>query len=194
MLWLAHSEELCEQAASEFEDAWSSLGDREVTVHRFWGDAELDAEELDDGFIVAGLGKLYNKAKKDSRSILAMRRQVSLVVMDEAHPELAPTYNFLLDFFTVAPRPRCSTCLLRQSRIPPLTKTRRLRRSLRTTKCLSRSMATTTPLRTLSTRIPAKTAFEQIEYSASEELSEGADPAIGKPRNPGSNPQAACSR
>ena len=36
VLWLAHSEELCEQAASEFEDAWSSLGDREVTVHRFW--------------------------------------------------------------------------------------------------------------------------------------------------------------
>ena len=32
VLWLAHSEELCEQAADEFETAWSFLGDRTTEV------------------------------------------------------------------------------------------------------------------------------------------------------------------
>ena len=41
VIWLAHTEELCEQSASEFEKAWSYLGNREVDVFRFWGDREL---------------------------------------------------------------------------------------------------------------------------------------------------------
>src|SRR6059058_6165772 len=34
VIWLAYSEELCEQAASEFEQMWRSLGDRDVAIHR----------------------------------------------------------------------------------------------------------------------------------------------------------------
>ena len=176
VLWLAHSEELCEQAASEFEDAWSSLGDREVTVHRFWGDAELDAEELDDGFIVAGLGKLYSKAKKDSRSILAMRRQVSLVVMDEAHQALAPTYNFLLDFFTVAPR----AALLGLSATPGrgylhVDEDQALAALFANNKVPLEIDGYDNPIAYLVDEgYLAKTAFEQIEYDASEQLSESA--------------------
>jgi len=35
VVWLAHSDELCEQAAEEFEKAWRHVGDRPVDLHRF---------------------------------------------------------------------------------------------------------------------------------------------------------------
>ena len=41
VIWLANTEELCEQSAAEFEKAWSYLGNREVGVYRFWGNYEL---------------------------------------------------------------------------------------------------------------------------------------------------------
>jgi len=34
IIWLAYSEELCEQAATEFEKSWSYLGNRKLLVHR----------------------------------------------------------------------------------------------------------------------------------------------------------------
>jgi DNA repair protein RadD len=37
IVWLAHSEELCEQAVEEFAKAWSHLGNRPIDVHRWWG-------------------------------------------------------------------------------------------------------------------------------------------------------------
>ena len=176
VLWLAHSEELCEQAASEFEEAWSNLGDREVTVHRFWGDAKLDAEELNDGFVVAGLGKLYSKAKNDNRLILKMRREVSLVVMDEAHQALAPTYNFLLDFFTSAPR----AALLGLSATPGrgylhIDEDQALATLFENNKVPLEIDGYDNPITYLvDAGYLARTTFEQIEYNASEELSERA--------------------
>lgn len=176
VLWLAHSEELCEQAASEFEDAWSSLGDREVNVHRYWGDAEIDAEQLSDGFIVAGLGKLYSKAKGDSRFVLTMRRAVSLVVMDEAHQALAPTYNFLLDFFTSAPR----AALLGLSATPgrgylELNEDQALAALFENNKVPLEIDGYDSPITYLVDKgYLAKTTFEQIEHEASKQLSQAA--------------------
>ncbi|MEI6180223.1 MAG: DEAD/DEAH box helicase family protein [Chloroflexales bacterium] len=53
VVWLAASEELCEQSAAAFSATWHSLGDREVTVQRFWGERELDLEQCRDGLLVA---------------------------------------------------------------------------------------------------------------------------------------------
>ena len=64
VVWLAYSEELCEQAVNEFEKAWGYLGDRPLTVYRFWGEHDLAIEEVNDGFVVAGLSKTYNALKK----------------------------------------------------------------------------------------------------------------------------------
>lgn len=46
VIWLAYSEELCEQAATEFQQAWKYLGDRQVSIYRFWGNHKLDLDEL----------------------------------------------------------------------------------------------------------------------------------------------------
>lgn len=97
IIWLAYSEELCEQAVSEFQKAWQYLGNRDVTVYRYWGNYELNPEEVTDGFIVAGLTKVYNSLKKSLKFIGTLGSLCSLVVLDEAHQAVAPTYKLTLE-------------------------------------------------------------------------------------------------
>lgn len=51
VVWLAHSEELCEQAVEEFQKAWASRGVRPVEVQRWWGPHSLKLPILEDGII-----------------------------------------------------------------------------------------------------------------------------------------------
>lgn len=97
VVWLAHSEELCEQAAQEFSKAWSVLGTRKLKLGRLYGDHELDVGDFKDGLIVAGLSKLYSRSLREQDRFLLLKRCVGLVVMDEAHQGVAPTYQHLLD-------------------------------------------------------------------------------------------------
>lgn len=97
VIWLAYSQELCEQAASEFERAWQCLGDRTVTVARFWGDHVLDLESFTDGFLVAGLGKMYAAVTSDIRLSGRLGSRARLIIIDEAHQAIAPTYSTVLD-------------------------------------------------------------------------------------------------
>ena len=96
VIWLAYSDELCEQAIEEFEQAWAFLGNRPIDVVRFWGAAEADLRTTRDGILVAGLGKIYNYALGNLASVAALADRTSLVVIDEAHQSIAPTYELLL--------------------------------------------------------------------------------------------------
>lgn len=78
VVWLAYSEELCEQAAQEFQRAWSYLGNRDLHLYRFWGNRELDPAEIHDGFIVAGLSKLYSAAKQSIHFVSVLGSRCSL--------------------------------------------------------------------------------------------------------------------
>lgn len=101
VIWLAYSEELCEQAATEFQQAWKYLGDREISVYRFWGDRELDLNGMQDGIVIAGLSKVYNRAKRSIQFINQLGSRSSLVVIDEAHQAIAETYKLVLDTLVV---------------------------------------------------------------------------------------------
>ena len=96
VIWLAHTEELCEQAAQEFEKSWSSIGNRNINVYRYWGSSGIDLTNIKDGFIVGGLAKFYNLLKQNSLSISTIANNCTLVVMDEAHMAVAPTFNLNL--------------------------------------------------------------------------------------------------
>ena len=109
IIWLAYSEELCEQAVQEFQKAWNYLGNRPLLVYRFWGDHDLDVEELEDGFIVAGLSKVYNATKRSIRFINRLGSRTSLVIIDEAHQAIAQTYKLVLDSLVI---PYDNTALL----------------------------------------------------------------------------------
>ena len=115
VIWLAFSEELCEQAVEEFEQAWEYLGNRSIEVVRFWGASEADLLSVRDGFLVAGLGKTYNYALSNLAAFATLGDRVSLVVIDEAHQSIAPTYELVLDLLV---EKQLSTGLLGLSATP----------------------------------------------------------------------------
>ncbi len=97
VIWLAFSDELCEQAVEEFQRAWAYLGNRPINLYRFWGASEPDLQAARDGFVVAGLGKMYNYAMRRLSFAATLADHTSLVVVDEAHQSIAPTYELVLD-------------------------------------------------------------------------------------------------
>ena len=115
VIWLAYSEELCEQAIEEFSKAWTHLGNRAIDILRFWSTHEFDLSSTHDGFLVAGLGKIYNYAMQSIASIANLADRTSLVIVDEAHQAIAPTYKLVLD---VLVEKRLATGLLGLSATP----------------------------------------------------------------------------
>lgn len=101
VLWLAGTRELLEQAAEEFESTWQVVGDREVDCVRFWGDHDPNIDEISDGIIFAGLGKLRSFGKCRER-LWALGDRTTMVVFDEAHQALATTYQDTVE--TIATR------------------------------------------------------------------------------------------
>lgn len=97
VFWLASSEELCEQAAGEFEQAWRTLGNRTITLQRAWGGRELEPKALNDGLVVASLATIYARQMKIGTWVAWAGDKTSLVVLDEAHQAIAPTYRFVIE-------------------------------------------------------------------------------------------------
>ncbi|PRX97903.1 DEAD/DEAH box helicase [Allonocardiopsis opalescens] len=106
VVWLAHGQELLEQAAAEFERAWSRLGDRPVTVAHAWSSALADVSDVSDGVVILGLEKAVAAVKQDPQYLDKLASRSSLVVFDEAHQIIAPTYQHVVYALTV--RPECS--------------------------------------------------------------------------------------
>src|SRR6476661_1096867 len=94
VVWLAYSEELCEQAAAEFQRAWRYLG---------------DLDRVHDGLVGAGLSKLYSRAKRSIQFINKLGSRSSLIIIDEAHQAIAETYKLVLDVLVL---PYQNTALL----------------------------------------------------------------------------------
>ena len=97
VVWMASTEELCDQAASDLARAWYSLGDRPARVHGFWGSSDTDLRQLDSGFLVAGMQKLYAASNRDVRLMRDIAENVAGVIFDEAHQAVAETYAFLTE-------------------------------------------------------------------------------------------------
>ena len=100
IVWLATSAELLDQAADAFDEAWSRLGNREISIVRFWGDYAPDLIGLSDGFIVAGLQKMHAFRSRHPIDVLRLAKSVSLVVVDEAHQAIAPTYRDTIEILS----------------------------------------------------------------------------------------------
>lgn len=105
VLWLAHSEELCEQAAEEFARAWRPLGNRSVSLARFYGPFETNLGEVRNAFLVASLGKLYQRSGSDQSSVLQLKERLRLIVFDEAHKAGAASYKHIMDILAPAHGP-----------------------------------------------------------------------------------------
>ena len=97
VVWLAASAELLDQAADAFQDAWSRLGNRPIDIVRYWGDYTPEISAISDGLIIAGLQKMHAWKTRDPIGVLRIARSVKLVVVDEAHQAIAPTYREVIE-------------------------------------------------------------------------------------------------
>lgn len=93
VFWLAHSEELCEQACECFVEVWEHVGRFPLNLNRVWGNgALLPGQSSSLNFVVASFQKLY-AAMQRGEIDESLSRRVGLVVVDEAHKVIAPTYE-----------------------------------------------------------------------------------------------------
>lgn len=96
IIWLAHTEELCEQAIDAFRRSWIEYGNGVVRYHRLFGSRELNEMELRGGLIFCSLQKLYSIFKRGKKEYEIISTNCELLVFDEAHKALAPTYKELI--------------------------------------------------------------------------------------------------
>lgn len=103
IVWMAHSDELCEQAVQTFQQIWHRLGSEEASIYRLWGGR--DGEEIDTNgpvFVVTSFQSCHSAMKSGRnerfRKIMLLRRKCNLLVVDEAHMSTAPTFNDAINF------------------------------------------------------------------------------------------------
>ena len=102
VVWLASVGELLEQAVDAFRNAWSHLGDRDVSVETMWGNRDSSLENFTDGFLAAGLSKVWAVISRDDPGWAArIAPRVRLVVFDEAHQSVARTYKQIIEELTL---------------------------------------------------------------------------------------------
>jgi len=96
VIWLAHSTELCEQAIACFKEVWQHIGNKNVNICRAFGSHNpLEGLPKESAFIVGGFQKLYSLYKNDEKVFDDFIERVSLIIVDESHKVLAPTYKEL---------------------------------------------------------------------------------------------------
>lgn len=105
MVWIAQSDELCEQAVEAWRYAWSAIAPagEKLTVSRLWG--ANDATPVDDGahLVVATDDKLASLSAKGQHEWLT---EADVVLVDEAHTSISPTYTKLFDWLKRGTRQR----------------------------------------------------------------------------------------
>jgi len=102
MIWLTDSEELCTQAEETFTKMWKVRGDRPINLIRLWGSNKVTNLKDDGGLIIASLQKLHSLrttiSDEEFKFIHAIRARSRLIVVDEAHKSIAPTYKATIEF------------------------------------------------------------------------------------------------
>jgi superfamily II DNA or RNA helicase len=94
IVWLAHSEELCEQAYEGFLEVWHHVGQHSVRVVRCWGAGAKVPFDFDErAFVIGGFQKMYSLLNGNEIPFNELRDRIDIVIVDEAHKVLAPTYK-----------------------------------------------------------------------------------------------------
>src|SRR5262249_3356023 len=111
-----HREDLGERPPEESSPAGQSMGAGHVELFRHFGPHRVELDDIRGGFLVAGLQKLYKDSLPRQAEFIRLGRRSPLVVMDEAHSAVAPTYQLLLNLLTATRG--MDTCILGLSATP----------------------------------------------------------------------------
>jgi len=105
VVWLAHSEELCEQAYESFAKLWAERGDSPADMYRLWGPHSVgNITATSHGFIVASLQKIHSMRTTQSnevfKAIATIKSKCRMIIIDEAHKAIAPTYKAGIEYIS----------------------------------------------------------------------------------------------
>lgn len=104
VLWIAPSDELCEQAVQTWSEVWRAFGSmEELRIGRLWDTNEVP--EAVDGrqVVVATPDKLRYRVDSDDYKWLS---EATCVVIDEAHAATTPEYTKILQWLDISARGR----------------------------------------------------------------------------------------
>lgn len=90
--WIAHTEELCEQAIDTYKDVWQNMANFPVQIIRCWGGYQPTSFDVLGSFVVGTFQKLFSLLEKKSDVFLYLKNSSRVVVVDEAHKAIAPSY------------------------------------------------------------------------------------------------------
>ncbi len=97
VVWLAHTEELCQQASDEFNKAWNIIGNKTINSFKLFKDFRYDLSKIKKGFVVMSLDYAYSVTKREQSKFFSLARSANFVVMDEAHMSIAKSYKQVLN-------------------------------------------------------------------------------------------------
>lgn len=104
ILWIAQSEELCEQAIQTWTDVWRALGDeRLLDLSRFWGRYDVEESAFELQVVVAVDDKVAARIGSSYADDYAWLADATLVIIDEAHTALTKTYTTILRWLGITP-------------------------------------------------------------------------------------------
>ena len=98
LVWIAQSEELCEQAISCIQAMW---GDREfikdLRIYRYFKGKDINKDDLIGGVVISSINQLYNRIKAQDECLDVILENTGAMIIDEAHRATTPMYNVLFD-------------------------------------------------------------------------------------------------
>ncbi len=102
LIWLAHSDELCDQAKESFENLWSSYGTIDLPLIRLKDQSLEEIKLHSKGIIICTYAKLHRLRMNDngSRILEYIRTKSKFIIADEAHMVPAQTFRASIEFIT----------------------------------------------------------------------------------------------
>lgn len=98
MIWIAQSEELCEQAISCISDMWVDKEFSEsLRIYRYFGGNDVDPDDLTGGVVVASIRQLHSRLENEDPFIHEVLQDCGAMIIDEAHHAAASMYSKLFE-------------------------------------------------------------------------------------------------
>ena len=107
LLWIAQSDELCEQAIEAFRQVWIDRGGKgcrqTLRLFRCWGTYDALPEIYSSGVVVASIQKFYEMLQTDEGTgeLERLAQDTAVIVVDESHHITAPSYTAVLGAFGI---------------------------------------------------------------------------------------------
>ena len=100
LIWIAQSEELCEQAIVTFQQIWQHMEFTEsLRIYRMYGGHRLHEADMCGGVVVCSINKLYQALLKGgSEETRLLIENCGACIIDEAHRAVTMMYNTFYEY------------------------------------------------------------------------------------------------